>query len=292
MVRYRFQDRYISAGVVLSDLEQLDAESNNNKETILISKQSPSPTKSIPPNPVSEIDRETRIINNQFNTNNTSDIKSNSHPQVGLGNITNPSQSENPHSNQNKSKSKFKAIALVISLLALIAAAVGSWLFFKDKSSEPEPELSLYENSSQGFKINYPEMWLPRNRDDFFATGVIFVSPLENDTDNFKEKVSVLVENLSSEISLAQYTDESIAEIKKLSDPSVGDALESTLGDNEARQVIYRGEENGKSVQRMQTWSVKDNQAYVITYTAQPDNYDNYLPTVEKMLTSFEIYRN
>ena len=39
MVRYRHQERYPTAGVVLSDLKQLDVEQNNNKETIIVSRR-------------------------------------------------------------------------------------------------------------------------------------------------------------------------------------------------------------------------------------------------------------
>ena len=64
------------------------------------------------------------------------------------------------------------------------------------------------------------------------------------------------------------------------------------LGGREGRQVVYHGEENGYSVERMQAWLVKNNQAYIFTYTAQPENYDSYLPTVEKMIESFAIISN
>ncbi|NJL51611.1 MAG: hypothetical protein HC930_04265 [Hydrococcus sp. SU_1_0] len=43
MVRYRHQERYTSAGVVLSDLRQLDAAQNNDKDTIIIPKAVPQP---------------------------------------------------------------------------------------------------------------------------------------------------------------------------------------------------------------------------------------------------------
>ena len=55
----------------------------------------------------------------------------------------------------------------------------------------------------------------------------------------------------------------------------------------EDRQVVYLGEINDNAVQRMQTWSITDNRAYIITYTARPDSYNSYLPTVEKMIESF-----
>ena len=289
MVRYRYPERYTAAGVVLSDLEQLNAEKNNNKLTEITRQR----VQSQPVNLTTESDRETRIISKKTNVANpqsnlTGDRQAeavfNRHVDVE----NNRSQPQSQSKVKSRSGFKSKVIASIVAGMTLVVAALGSWLFWKHKTSEPQIELSLYENSSQGFRVNYPEVWSKQNRDDFFAIGVVFFSPLEDDSDKFKERVSVLVENLSNNMSLAQYTNQSIAEIKRLSDPDVGDVQAINLGANEARQVVYRGEENGYPVQRMQTWSVQNNQAYVITYTAKPDSYDNYLPTVEKMIESFE----
>ena len=287
MVRYRHQERYASAGVVLSDLEQLDAERNNNKETILISKSNSSVTPSTSTNSATEVQptnqgsRETHILGNQ----SQNESKQNISPTVVTG--KNSSSSSSSPATSNNKKSQIKLLASIATLVTVVLGGVGSWLFIQSQNSEPEVEFSLYENSTQGFQVDYPESWSKQNRDDFFATGVVFFAPLENDGDQFKERVSVLVENLSGEVSLAEYTDESLAEIKKLSDPNVGEAQAVNLGEDEGREVIYAGEENGTPVRRMQAWSVKNNKAYVITYTAKPDSYDIYLPEVKKMIESF-----
>ena len=181
---------------------------------------------------------------------------------------------------------------LVIGLLTLLAAGWGGWMIFKQQSTEPEIELQVYENSRQGFKINYPDDWSQQNRDDFFATGVVFFSDLEDSSDRFKERVSILVEDLADDTSLAQYTEASLAEIKRLSDPKIGTAETVNLGREVGRQIVYQGEEHGGAVQRLQAWSVKDNQAYVITYTARPESYETFLATVEKMMESFEVVKN
>ena len=282
MVRYRYQERYVSAGVVLTDLEQLDKDENNDRETILVSK--PHSTTNTPIGkptqinsqfqPAAEIGKETRIISGIPRT-----VSARGNSNVA----SNP-----PQPDGNSKKSQLKLFAAIAIAVTLVAGAGGTWLILNQESADPEIQLSLYENINQGFKVDYPQIWSKQNRDDFFATGVVFFSPLTKDGDNFKERVSVLVENLSSDLSLAQYTDQSIAEIKKLSDPDVAEPQIISLGANEGRQVVYDSKENGKPVQRMQTWSVKNGRAYVITYTAKPDSYDTYLPIVEKMIESFE----
>jgi len=38
-----------------------------------------------------------------------------------------------------------------------------------------------------------------------------------------------------------------------------------------------------------QIYTLKNNKAYVITFAAESSNYDRYLPTVAKILDSFQI---
>ncbi|MEO1340178.1 MAG: DcrB-related protein, partial [Cyanobacteria bacterium J06635_13] len=89
------------------------------------------------------------------------------------------------------------------------------------------------------------------------------------------------------DIPLTEYTQQSLDEIRQLSDPSIGAAQKIVLGTDEGRQIVYQGEENGSPVQRMQSWSVNGNRAYIVTYTAKPEDYESYLPTVERMIESF-----
>ena len=259
MVRYRYKERYAAAGVVLSDLKQLDADKNNEKPTLIVTKEDES-----------NIKRPSTTNNNEYVS-----------PTV----ITEKPQTR-PQEAKPKSAPSKLALPIVAGILALLAG-VGGWILLKQQD-EPEIELSQYENLDRGFRVSYPQTWSKQNRDDFIATGIVFLSPLENDSDSFKERVSVLVEDLPSEQSLSEYTEQSVAEIKQLSDPNIDAAIPITLGTDEGRQIVYQGEENGSPVQRMQSWSLKGNRAYIITYTAKPDDYDTYLPMVDEIIESFQ----
>jgi eukaryotic-like serine/threonine-protein kinase len=308
MVRYRHQERYASAGAVLADLKQLDAAQNNDKETQIIPKTKPeaAPVQSLAS---SNILGESVVLyppvspqNNKLATptpvvNNNNGVKSASNALVSLVPKSNSSYRTKGASKSSRSKFKIlpkvfpqtllKILPWFLGLLAMLMG-LGGWIVMKQRAERPKIQMFLYANYNQGFRVDYPQNWSKENRDDFWSTGVVFSSPLENDADQFKEQVSVLVEDLPQNFALAEYTEQSLSEIKQLSDPTIGKAQSITLGSNEGRQIIYHGEENGSTVQRMQTWSVNGNRAYVITYTAIPESYDDYLPTVEKMIKSFE----
>ncbi len=287
MVRYRHQERYSSAGTVLSDLQRLDRTQNNSEETIIISKNSSSSVPSQYTQPISSNNRETTIL-----TSHSIPVAGKAIPVKRVPNNSVKSiQPKKLALAEPQTRSNNKMAIAVLGTIAVLTVTVGGWYLVKQQAIKPEITLSLYENPNQGFRIDYPDTWSAQNRDDFFATGVVFFSPLEDDSDQFKERVSILIENLANDTSLTQYTEQSLAEIKRLSDPDVDEAQKINLGENKGRQIVYSGEENGRPVQRMQTWLVKDNQAYVITYTAKPDSYDKYLPTVEKMIESFQTIK-
>ena len=278
MIRYRHQERYASAGAVTTDLKQLDTEQNNNKETIIVdSKRSSSVPQT---NYSSSIDATTSTTNHCPPT------------QIGqnviVADSNRPTVTETPmQSTAKKQRARSLLFPTAIATVVLLIVGVGGW-FFSQRETAPEI-MQPFENQEQGFRIDYPEVWTQESRDGIFARGAVFSSPLEDASDKFQEQISVSVEDLPSNMSLAEYTDESLAQIEKLSDPNVAPPQTVNLGDKTARRVIYNGLEDGNWVRRMQTWSVVGDRAYVITYTALPENYDSYLPTVEKMIESFEI---
>ena len=185
-------------------------------------------------------------------------------------------------------QSKFDIIKIIIISLLIILLIFSLKLFFSWQQSK-KLQYAYYENQYYGIKVTYPETWQTEKRDDFLISGIIFISPLEHSQDVFQEKVSVFVENLVSDTSLRKYTAESIAEIKRFSDPNITNVKSTVLGDYEARSVIYQGEDGGLKVKKMQIWTVIDNKAYTITYTAQRDRFKNYLPIVRQIITSFDL---
>jgi serine/threonine-protein kinase len=251
MVRYRFQERYPSAIEVLKDLRRLEITNNQPSPTIVTD---PS-FDSVIPN-----------CSDPFITDKTP-IK--------------PSK-------KSPNKSRFmilgsSAIAIIIGLMFL------SLRFPKTVAPPTNLPMSTYQNPDYGFKINYPQGWSQKQRDDFFTSGVVFNSVLNGTDDNFAENVSILVENLPHNTSLDRYTDDSIREIKTLSDPNVSEPQSISIANKMGKTVTYMGEDNGYSVKRRQTWTVNGDRVYILTYTATPKQFDTYLSTVDKMLESFMI---
>ena len=53
--------------------------------------------------------------------------------------------------------------------------------------------------------------------------------------------------------------------------------------------MLYTNREGEDEHKTMQILSIKDDKIYLLTYSAEKRKYSEYLPTIEKMIDSFEI---
>ncbi|MCX6742050.1 MAG: PsbP-related protein [Candidatus Pacearchaeota archaeon] len=154
----------------------------------------------------------------------------------------------------------------------------------------PETNFLTYDNSAYGIRITYPSNWEKEEK----STGMViveFFSPKESVSDAITENLNVVIEDLSAQpMTLNEYTNLSIKNIKLyFTDVNMIDSSATTLGGNSAHKVVYTanmGQYNGKF---MQVYTIRNNKAYVITYTAQPSTYSYYLDIINQMINSFEI---
>jgi hypothetical protein len=157
--------------------------------------------------------------------------------------------------------------------------------------------MSVYQNTTYGVKMRYPSGWQVAQFNNSAAspTKLVagFLSPIgvQSITDRIPENILVAVENLSSrDMGLAPYT---TLQLSLLSEGTQGfnlvESLPTTIARNPAHQVVYTETLEQLKLKKMQVWTVKDGMAYLIIYAADEADYSSQLPTVKKMLGSFEI---
>lgn len=146
-----------------------------------------------------------------------------------------------------------------------------------------------YESRDYGIKINYPMDWI--KREQFMGTVVMFLSPTESASDIFQENLVVTVNDLSAQpITLEESVDPDINQLKMIvTDFKLVDSSATSLAGNPAHKVVYTGKDGQYNLEWMQVWTIKDDKAYIVTYTAEQDKYSEFLGTVEEMVQSFEI---
>lgn len=139
-------------------------------------------------------------------------------------------------------------------------------------------------------EIEYPDNW-DENTSGQMGTRFILFSPLESDSDHFRENVNLLIQDLHNEdIDLALYAELSENQVKTL--VTDGEILTSKRQNNENgahHKLIYNGKQGIFELRFEQYFWIIDDKAYVLTFTSEQDKYDMYKADSDKILKSFQL---
>jgi hypothetical protein len=197
------------------------------------------------------------------------------------------------------------AAMLTIGTLSLVAAFSMSFYVHSREAMAQTPEQSknsttsinflTYDNPMFGIKILYPSNWEKQENtssssDNSSIRDVVAFSPPFRNTSDIVGKLIVQVDNILDikPITLANYANDTVSDLKQ--DFRVRQS-NATLAGNPAYKIEYTGLEANVDLQAMMVLTIKGDRAYIISYTAEPEKYSYYIPTVQKMIDSFEILK-
>jgi hypothetical protein len=189
-------------------------------------------------------------------------------------------------------------IIILVSLLLLANTTTQQQMtaLAQTTTTTKEDYFLTYENYTYAIRIQYPFDWEilePSQRgNSSLNIIVVFRSPPENSSDTKVETLLIQVGNLPFEnIPLDEVVSASINNLKQsLIDFELVELNATTLsGNNPAHKVVYTNREGEDKHKTMQILSIKEDKAYLLTYSAEERKYSDYLPTIEKMIDSFEI---
>ena len=164
--------------------------------------------------------------------------------------------------------------------------------------------LRTYGNTGFGIGMQYPAVWgaveLKSNPSDNKFPGssiALFTAPLENANDNFREKALLSIQDFGSagnasagNMTLEKYTNGSLSSYRNISDyVTILESSATTFAGQPAHRVVFTEDLQNQPFKKIQVWTVKDNKAYVITFSAQESRYDDYLPSIESIINSLKI---
>lgn len=191
-----------------------------------------------------------------------------------------------PDSSTSVNKPKPFSKVLIGSAIALISAIIIAVVL----TPHPQEEIfSNYTNATVGIKMKYPENWKTQNIQNI-TTGeiVTFLSPQSNNINKSQEKLTISVIDYPG--TLYEFKNTSIQDINNhLTQPKIENQTDTTLANKPASQLIYTGKDGDNSLKSLQVFTLKNDKAYVITYTAEIDSYEQFLKTAETMIQSVEI---
>ena len=149
-----------------------------------------------------------------------------------------------------------------------------------------------YNNPNLGIKIQYPADWTKEEKDFGLGKNILFLAP--GSPIKYAEKlfIDVLDENRSSlsgivndEINFNKYKNDAISNYQVIE-------LTPTVVNNiPAYKIVdtYTDPDIFGNVKTMDILILKGNKLYELQFTSEPEKYDILLPTVQRMIDSFQI---
>jgi eukaryotic-like serine/threonine-protein kinase len=176
-----------------------------------------------------------------------------------------------------------KAVIATALLFTLGGSGYGGYYFWEQNIKV----LPLtYENADYGIEMEYPDNWELEKIEDPFGTIARFY-PQKEQQEDVSTEVTIEVEKIGSNTSLDEYTRGAIGKITKyLPEAKIIDSQEIKLENQPAHQIIYTGKNRDRNVTKkyLQVWILEKDRAYIMTYVAPEDKYQDFIETVEEMI--------
>jgi hypothetical protein len=141
-----------------------------------------------------------------------------------------------------------------------------------------------------GIRTQYPDGWeIIIQNTSSSSLSLRFNSPLENDTDIFRENVVLAINTISNNTALSNLTSAALTSYLELyPDLKVIELSSTNLTNNAipAYKLVASRSEDGLDF--MQIFAIKEDKVYSIIYSSERSRYSTYLPIVERMINSLE----
>jgi hypothetical protein len=141
-----------------------------------------------------------------------------------------------------------------------------------------------------GIRTQYPDGWeIIIQNTSSSSLSLRFNSPLENDTDIFRENVVLAINTISNNTALSNLTSAALTSYLELyPDLKVIELSSTNLTNNAipAYKLVASRSEDGLDF--MQIFAIKEDKVYSIIYSSESSRYSTYLPIVERMINSLE----
>lgn len=154
-----------------------------------------------------------------------------------------------------------------------------------------ESEFLTYDDLISGFSMKYPPDWEIAQDIDKLVT---FRAPRESNSDTNPADLGIMVKEIGSNKTLASITQTQLNTLKDLyPDIQVLESIETTFLGHPAHMITFTATDNTQNMRKAtQIWFKEDSKAYLMTYKSDNERFSKYLPTIDKMLNSFDTYKD
>jgi serine/threonine-protein kinase len=178
-----------------------------------------------------------------------------------------------------------KQFVLLIFVLVLSACSSPSGAPVKSVTIDG---WKAYEKGN--FNFQYPADW-DLDESGQMGTSFFLFSRLDSDSDDFKENINLLIQDVGAhQIDLDKFVKLSEDQIKRIVTHSNLIESKRVERDGQSYQMMnYTGDQGQFHLHHLQYYFVEDGKAYILTFTAEQDQFEKFKVTAEKILASFRV---
>ncbi len=144
-----------------------------------------------------------------------------------------------------------------------------------------------YEDRFHGVRIQYPAGWEVTEDDQ--PVDVVFRSPAGDSSPDYTENLNINIDYIPAGFTLDEYTQLNIEDLSSQLDTQVSGSSDFTLSGKPGKKLEINKTLQGVEIRSTLVFLVENSRAYVITYDALAETYDQYLPVADQMIASVEI---
>ena len=138
------------------------------------------------------------------------------------------------------------------------------------------------------YSIQYPDNW-ELNTEKSMGTSFILFTEQTSSEDKFRENINLIIQNLEGyNLNLDDYVAISEEQISKMvTNGIIIDSKRLNTNNTEFQKVIFTGKQGIFQLKFVQYYFVKDEKAYVLTFTCEEIQYEKYSLISDQILESF-----
>ena len=183
-----------------------------------------------------------------------------------------------------------KVLISLLFTLCLIACQNSSTTKSEEEQNQPatKPNPNWNYQETTKFKFAYPNSWELID-DGSQGTAFIVVSPRIDSSDNFSESVNLVTQNVG-DADLDDYVELSEAQIEEfMTDSEILSRRREMINDIPFHYCTFKATDQGTRFVFEQRYAIKEGVAYILTYTAEVDQYESMKPLADVVINSFAL---
>ena len=161
-----------------------------------------------------------------------------------------------------------------------------SFLFVNCQQNENK---ELKEIKKNDYTISYNSN-LKLDESGKSGTAFLLLTEKKDINDDFIENINLIIQNLDTlNLDLNKLIKISESQINEYDKAKLIESVRIKNGANEFHKFVFEGNFTGRELKFLQYHFVKNNKAYILTFSAEPNEFESYKKEMETVMKSFKL---